>query len=171
MLDLLINRRSIRKFKDQKVEKEKIDKILMGALTAPSGKNLKPWELIVVDDEETIQKLAASRGPASRPLANAPLAIIVAANPELTDVWIEDASIITTIIQLMAQSLGLGSCWIQARERFTQEDERVSDYVKKILDIPENYEVEAMVAIGYPDEEKAAHKVDLNSDKIHYNKF
>ena len=129
----------------ERVEKEKIDKILTGALTAPSGRNIKPWELIVVDDKEIIQKLAASRGPASRPLANAPLAIVVAANPELTDIWIEDASIITIIIQLMAQSLGLGSCWIQVRERLTQDNERVSDYVKKILSIPENYEVEAMV--------------------------
>lgn len=171
MLDLLINRRSIIKYKDQKVEKEKLDKILKGALTSPSGKNIQPWELIVVDDKEILEKLAASRGPASRPLANAPLAIVVVANPELTDVWIEDASIISTIIQLMAQSLGLGSCWIQSRERVTQDNESVSEYVKNVLDIPENYFVESMIAIGYPDEEKKPHEIDLNSDKIHYNKY
>ena len=55
MLDLLINRRSIRKFKDQKVEKEKLDKILKGALTSPSSKNAQPWELVVVDDKEILE--------------------------------------------------------------------------------------------------------------------
>lgn len=171
MLDLLINRRSIRKYKDQKIEKEKVDKILKGALTSPSGKNIQPWELIVVDDKETLGKLAASRGGASKPLANAPLAIVVIADPELTSVWVEDASIISTIIQLMAESLGLGSCWIQSRERFTQDNEIVSDYIRGILDIPEKYFVESMIAIGYPDEEKAPHEIDLNIDKIHFNKF
>lgn len=173
MLDLLIKRRSIRKYKDQEVEKEKIDKILKGALTSPSSKGSRPWDLIVVDDKETLKKLAASRGGPSRSLANAPLAIVVVVDPELSNVWIEDASIISTVIQLMAESLGLGSCWIQSRERFTQENEEeiVSDYVRRVLDIPENYFVESMIAIGYPDEEKASHEIDLNTDKIHYNKF
>ena len=104
-------------------------------------------------------------------LANAPLAIVVAVNPELTDVWIEDASIISIIIQLMAQSQGLGSSWIQSRERFTQENESVSSYIKGILDLPENYLVESIIAIGYPDEEKEPHNPDLILDKVHYNKF
>lgn len=171
MLDLLIGRRSIRKYKDKKIEKEKVDKILKGALTSPSGKNIQPWELIVVDDKETLEKLAASRGWASKPLANAPLAIVVVADPELTSVWVEDASIISTIIQLMAESLGLGSCWIQSRERFTDNNEIVSDYVRNILEIPDKYFVESMIAIGYPDEEKAPHEICLNSGKVHYNKF
>lgn len=173
MLDLLINRRSIRKYKDQKVEKEKIDKILAAALTSPSSKNCRPWELVLVEDRDTLEKLAASRGGPSKALAGAALAIVVVIDPDKSNVWIEDASIISTIIQLLAQSLGLGSCWIQCRERFTQENEEemVSDYVKKVLDIPENYFVESMISIGYPDEEKAPHVIDLNSEKIHYNKF
>ena len=173
MLDLLIKRRSIRKYKDQEVEKEKLDKILKGALTSPSSKGSRPWDLIVVDDRETLEKLAASRGGPSKSLANAPLAIVVVINPELSNVWIEDASIISTVIQLIAESLGLGSCWIQSRERFTQADENVlvSDYIREVLDIPENYFVESMIAIGYPDEEKSPHEINLNSENIHYNRF
>ena len=173
MLDLLINRRSIRKYKDMKIEKEKVDKILKGALTSPSSKGARPWELIVVEDKEILEKLAASRGGPSKPLANAPLAIVVAINTELSNVWIEDGSIISTVIQLMAESLGLGSCWIQSRQRFTQADENVivSDYVRDILGIPENYFVESMIAIGYPDEEKKPHDIDLESEKVHYNRF
>lgn len=173
MLDLLIKRRSIRKYKDQEVEKEKLDKILKGALTSPSSKGSRPWDLIVVDDREILEKLAASRGGPSKSLANAALAIVVVINPELSNVWIEDASIISTVIQLIAESLGLGSCWIQSRERFTQADENVlvSDYIREVLDIPENYFVESMIAIGYPDEEKSPHEINLNSEKIHYNRF
>lgn len=172
MLELLMNRRSIRKYKEQSIEKEKIQKLLQGALTSPSGKKIQPWELMVVDDREKLESLGKSRGGASRPLSLAPLAIVVLANPDATDVWIEDASIISVVIQLMAQSLDLGSCWIQVRERMSIDDRTVDEYVKEILDIPENYIVESMVAIGYPDEEKSPHKEEeLPYDKVHYNKW
>lgn len=172
MLDLLLNRRSIRKYQDKTIEKEKLDEILRGALTSPSGKNIRPWELIVVTDKEVLNQLGQSRGGSSRPLGRAPLAIVVVADTSLTDVWVEDASIISIVIQLTAHSLGLGSCWIQTRKRFTPNEERVSDYVKSILNIPEKYEVESMIAIGYPDEEKSSHNIEaLPYDKIHYEKF
>lgn len=110
MLDLLMKRRSIRKYKDQEVEKEILDKILTGALTAPSSKNRMPWELIVVNDKELLDKLGDFRGVASSPLKSAALAIIVLADPEKSEIWIEDASIVSIVIQLVSESLGLGSC-------------------------------------------------------------
>ncbi len=172
MLDLLMKRRSIRKYKDQEVEKEVLDKILKGALTSPSSKNRRPWELIVVDHKEILEKLGDSRGAASRPIKNAPLAIVVLGDPENSEIWVEDASIISTVIQLTAESLGLGSCWIQVRNRLTEDNESVEDYVKKALNIPEKYNVENMIAIGYPDEEKKPHDFEtLPYNKVHYNKF
>lgn len=172
MLDLLMNRRSIRKYKDKEVNKETIDKILKGALTSPSGRNIRPWELVVVTDKSVLVSLAKARGNISAHMANASLGIVVAADPKNTDIWIEDASIMATIIQLTSQSLGLGSCWIQVRERLNENKENVEDYVKKELNIPENYRVECMIAIGYPDEEKSPHKEEnLTSDKVHYNSF
>ncbi len=172
MLDLLMSRRSIRKFKGREIEKEKIDIILKGALTAPSGRNIKPWELIVVTDKEVLANLGNSRGKISGHLAGAALGIVVIADPSATDIWIEDASILATVIQLIVQSLGLGSCWIQARERMNQNQVSVETYVKEVLNIPEKYRVESMIAIGYPDEEKVPHQEDnLAFDKIHYNKF
>ncbi|CAK7042435.1 NAD(P)H nitroreductase [Tissierella sp. P1] len=172
MLDLLMNRRSIRKYKNQELEKEILDKILQGALTSPSGKNKKPWELVVVNNKEILDKLGASRGGASHPISNAELAIVVLVDPNITDTWIEDASIIATVIQLTSESLGLGSCWIQVRNRLTEDDQNVEDYVKKLLNIPEKYNVETMIALGYPDEEKKPHDTEtLPYDKIHYNGF
>lgn len=172
MLDLLMNRRSIRKYKDKAIEKDKIQKLLKGVLTSPSGRNIRPWELIIVDDKDKLALLGASRGGASRALTNAPLAMVILADPNATDVWIEDASIVSIITQLMAQSLGLSSCWIQVRERIAVDNKTVEDYVKEVLDIPENYKVESMVAIGYPDEEKSPHSEEkLPFHKVHFNKW
>lgn len=171
MLNLLMNRRSIRKYKDQEVDQEIIDKIIKGALTSPSGRNTKPWELIVVTDKELLGSLGKSRGGISAHMKNAAFGIIVLADPNLTDTWIEDTSIMATIIQLTSESLGLGSCWIQVRERFNASKESVEDYVKKILTIPENYRVECMLAIGYPDEKKQAYTEEgLPYNKVHYNR-
>ena len=97
MLDLLMNRRSIRKYKDKAIEKDKIQKLLKGVLTSPSGRNIRPWELIIVDDKDKLALLGASRGGASRALTNAPLAMVILADPNATDVWIEDASIVSII--------------------------------------------------------------------------
>lgn len=172
MLDLLMNRRSIRKYKDQEVSKEIINKIIQGALTSPSGRNKKPWELIVVTDKDTLVKLGNARGPASWPMKNAPLGIVIVADPEATDLWIEDSAIIATVIQLTAQALGLGSCWLQVRERFSEDGKEVEATVKEILNIPSNYRVESMISLGYPDEEREAHKIEaLRFEKVHYNKF
>ncbi len=172
MLDLLMKRRSIRSFKDDQVAKESIDKIVKGALTSPSGRNKMPWEIVVVQDRDTLNKLGKSRNHISAPLESAPLGIAVVANPNLTDLWVEDASILAVIIQLTAQSLGLGSCWIHVNGRLDKNDKSVEDSVKKILNIPEAYRVECMLAIGHPDEEKEAHSEEnLDYTKIHYDKF
>lgn len=172
MLDLLMNRRTIRKYQDKEIDKETIDKIIKGALTSPSGVNKKPWELIVVTDKEILSSLGKARGNISNHIKDASLGIVVAADPAFTEIWIEDASIMATVIQLVSQSLGLGSCWIQVRGRVDATHGKSEDYVKKVLNIPDKYHVECMLAIGYPNEEKKPHSKDtLAYDKVHYNKF
>lgn len=172
MMDLLMKRRTIRKYTDEEVDQETIDKIIRAALTSPSGRNKRPWELILVQDKEILAHLSKVREGASNHMKDAGLGIVVAADPSLTDVWVEDASIMATIIQLTSQSLGLGSCWIQVRNRFSSNKEDVEVSIKNILNIPENYHVECMISIGYPDEEKQDHDVEkLDYEKVHYNKF
>jgi len=100
------------------------------------------------------------------------LGIVVVANPKTCDVWIEDSSIAAIIIQLSAQSLGLGSCWIQVRERFGRNNKRAGDIVKEILQIPDEYEVECIIAVGYSAEEKKPYNVDeLPYNKLHFGKL
>jgi len=172
LYDLLKFRRSIRKFQNKEVEKEKIDTILKSALLSPSSRASRPWEFIAIADQEILQKLSQSREHASSFLAGAPLGIVVIAEPEVSDVWIEDASIASIIIQLTVQSLGLRSCWIQVRERLHSDNVKAGDYIKEVLGIPTKYSVECMVAIGYPAEEKKPYaESELLYDKIHFNSY
>lgn len=172
MLELLKNRRSIRKYQDKEVEAEKIDQLIHGALLSPTSKNLHSWEFVVVDDKKTIEELSKSKAIGSAFLKEAPLAFVVLADPKVNDVWIEDTSIASIIIQLTAESLGLGSCWIQIRERKYKDDIPAENYIKDILKIPEYKKVEAIISIGYPDEEKQAHRIeDLKFEKVYKNKY
>ncbi len=172
LYDLLKSRRSIRKFENREVEKEKLDAILKSALLSPSSRARRPWEFIAVTDRELLKKLSKCREGSSLSLESAALGIVIIADPDSSDIWIEDASIASVIIQLSAQSLGLASCWVQVRERFHSGDVKAEDYIKNILGIPERYKVENMVAIGYPAEKKEPHdEKSLLSDKLHFNGY
>jgi len=172
MFELLKSRRSIRKFQNKEIEKEKIDTILKSALLSPSSRSRRPWEFIVVTDKELLKKLSQCREHSSDFLEGAPVGIVVIADPEVCDVWIEDASIAAIIIQLSAQSLQLGSCWIQVRDRYHSENVTAGDYIKEVLGIPSRYNVECMIAIGYPAENKKAYDINgLPYGKIHYNGY
>ncbi len=172
MYELLRNRRSIRKFQEEEVEKEKLEYILKSALLAPSSRSIRPWEFIVVTDKDLLQQLSQCKEHSANFLATAPLGIVVLADPEKCDVWVEDSSIASIIIQLACHSQGLGSCWIQVRERYGADQTKADTYVKKTLGIPDKYETECIIAVGYPAEEKKPYKdEDLLYNKIHYNSF
>ena len=117
MLELLKHRRSIRTFTDEPVSQENIDSLLKAALLAPSSMGKKPVECIVVRNKETIARLKTYKKHGTTPLGTAPLAIVVIADGQKSDVWVEDASIVSILIQLEAEKLGLGSTWIQLRRR------------------------------------------------------
>ena len=172
MLNLLKKRRSIRKYKEKAVEPEKIKEIIQGALLSPSSRGRTPWEFIVVTDNDTLQKLSSSKQGGSAFIKEAPLAIVVLADSEVCDVWIEDASSATTLIQLVAESLELGSCWVQIRERKHNDEVSAEEYVSGILNIPKNLRVEAIVSIGYPDEVKESHQEgNLKYEKVFLNNY
>lgn len=170
--DMLKTRRSIRKYHDKPIEKDKIDYILKSALLAPSSRSRRPWEFIIVTEKDILQKLSKAREHSSSFIAKAPLGVVVIADPEVCDVWIEDTTIASIITQLTAHSIGLGSCWIQVRERMHTEERTAESYIKEVLQIPDKYHVESMIAIGYPMEEKKAYtEEELRLDKLHYEKY
>ena len=163
-------RRSIRKFRDKPVEQEKIDIIIEAALRSPSSMGRDPWEFIVVDDRELLEKLSRAKPHGSSFLRGAALGVAVCADAGKSDVWIEDASIASTHIYLAAESLGLGACWIQIRKRSYSDDLTSGKYVATLLNLPEKAEVLSIIAVGYPAEEKSPHKKEnLKYDRVHKN--
>jgi nitroreductase len=172
MLELLRKRRSVRRFIERPIEAEKVEQLVEALLRSPSSKGRTPWEFIIVTDPEQRAKLAAAKPKGGTFVAHAPLAIVVCADPDKCDVWVEDCSIAAIILQLAALDLGLGSCWSQIRRRSHVDGDPASDYLRKVLNLPDRYEVEAIIGIGYPVAEKAGHsKETLNYDKIHLDHF
>lgn len=171
MLELLKNRRSIRKFTSEPVSQKDIDSLLKAALLAPSSMGKKPVECIVVQNRETIARLKTYKKHGTTPLETAPLALVVIADSQKSDVWVEDASIVSILIQLEAEKLGLGSTWIQLRRR--EGDGGPSEEAfRKELGIPERYGVLSVVAIGHKDEHKKPYTdADLDLAKIHHETF
>ena len=170
--DLIKNRRSMRKFTDEELSQDQVVTLLKAALMSPSSKRSTPWQFIVVDDKETLQKLSLCKELGAAFLKDAPLAIVVMADPLASDVWIEDASIASLMIQLQAEDLGLGSCWIQVRERFTATGIPSGDFVHNVLDIPLQLQVLSIVAIGHKGmERKPFDEERLQWEKIHLGKY
>lgn len=172
MINLLRTRRSIRQFDKKPVEKEKIDTLIEAMLRSPSSRSLNPWHFVVVSNQDVIEKLSQSKAHGSKFMKSAPLAIAVCANPEKSDVWVEDTSIAALIVHLTATDLNLGSCWIQIRLRDHADSSSSERYVKTLLGLEETMVVEAIIAIGYPAEKKPGHDMStLLFDRVSYNRY
>jgi len=168
LTDIIEKRRSIRDFRDIPIPNEILEKILNYALLAPSGRNAKPVDLIVLKDKETITKVMNARTNNFGFLKTAPVCIVVTADEE-SSTWCADASIVASYIQLLAVNYSLGSCWGQVHGRYFN-DKSVEEEIKRILSIPENFRVLSIVSLGYANEEKAPHTLnEVNKSKIHYD--
>lgn len=170
--ELIKQRRSMRKFTDEELTQEEVVSLLKAALMSPSSKRSNCWQFIVVDDKEKLNTLSHCKEMGSAFLKDAVLAIVVLADPLASDVWIEDASIASLMIQLQAEDLGLGSCWIQIRERYTATGMPSDEYVHGILDIPLQLQVLSIVAIGHKGmERKPFDEEHLQWEKVHINQY
>ena len=170
--ELAKNRRSHRKFTDERLTEEQIQSLLDVALMAPTSKGLHSYSFCVVENPEKLTALSQCKDMGSQFVSGAPCAIVVMADPEISDVWIEDAAIASLMIQLQAEDMGLGSCWIQVRERFTATGIPSGDFVHNVLDIPLQLQVLSIVAIGHKGmERKPFNEEHLQWEKIHINKY
>ena len=170
--ELIQKRRSMRKFTEEELTQEEVVSLLKAGLMAPSSKGSTCWQFIVVDNKETLEKLSGCKKVGSSFLKDASLAIVVLADPLASDVWIEDASVTSIYIQLQAEDLGLGSCWIQLRERFTPEGTPSSEYVHEVLNIPPQLQALSIIAIGHKGmERKPFNEENLQWEKVHINNY
>ena len=172
MIELLRARRSIREYTDRSLEPEKLELLREAVLRSPSSRNLDPWEFIFVDDRQLLKKLAVCKPHGADFLAQAALGIVICANSQESDTWIEDCTIAAILAQMVAQSLGLGSCWVQVRNRKSDDETTSERYVQKLLRVPEHIKVESIIAVGYPAEKREPlPRADLKDAKVHANIF
>jgi nitroreductase len=166
LTDIILSRRSIRKYKSKKVEHFKIMQILKCAQYAPSAVNKQPWHFILIDDRKIFDRIMEIH-PNSRMLSTASHAILVCGDEHLQHddgYWIADCGAATQNILLAAHSLGIGSCWIGLYPR-KQRMQAVSE----LMELPSHVQPFALVSLGYPEEAKSiperfrVEKVFLNS--------
>lgn len=167
MIELLRNRRSIRKYSDQTVEPEKIKLLKEAALRSPTSKNNKPCTFIFVTDSELMDFLSTSKKHGAAFLKGAKLGVVVCADETKSDVWVEDCSIASILLQLTAQSLGLGSCWVQIRKRQHNNELSAEGYIKSLLKLPSNFRVESIIGLGYPAETRKP----VSNDELDFGKI
>ncbi len=166
--DLLVTRHSIRKYTDQPVDADAVRLILEAALLAPTSKSSRSWQFVVVDDKDTLLKMSDCKPAGAVPLKRAAFAVVVCADPSKSDVWIEDASVAAAYMQLQATDLGLGSCWVQIRDRYAADGTSADEVIQELLGIPELMPVLCVMTFGHPDEvRKPVDTSKLLWEKVH----
>ncbi len=164
LFEAIKTRRSIRKYLDKPVEKEKLQAVLEAVRMAPSWANMQCWRMVVVKDKATKQKISelsyvesyfAPKGyksnPSKKALAEAPVVIVLCADPAQSGVlwgqtyYLTDAGIAAQNLMLAARGLGLGTVFAGVYEE---------EKLKTLLGIPAAIRVVGLLPVGYPAEEK-----------------
>jgi nitroreductase len=169
-IENILSRRSIRRFDPAaKIPREHVELLLECACAAPSAHNYRPWQFIVVEDRERLDKIRAIH-PYSAMLKEAPLAIIVCGYTRCGDktypFWEEDCSAAMQNMLLAANATGLGSVWLGVRHG----KEGLEEKIKALHDVPEDVAVLGIAALGHPLETKDPHK-GVDPCVIHVNKW
>jgi nitroreductase len=177
LMEIIQSRRSIRKYQDKAVPEDILNKILEALRWSPSWANTQCWEVVVVMDQETKQKLKATllpTNPANKAMVDAPVILVLCGqlnksgsyNGQVTtkfgDWFLFDLGIATQTICLTAHSLGLGTVVVGLFDH---------NQAKQILGVPEGYELVAMLPLGYSAKEPAAPKRREVSEFVHQDKF
>lgn len=166
--DTIINRRSIRQYKDTPIPEEIIEKILTAAMYAPSAMNLQPWDFIVCNTKETLELCVKSVPHGGNILQQAKSAILVCGDNNIEqnkDYILQNCSAAIQNILLQAHEMGIGTCWIAV---YPIED--VIKNIKENFNLPGYIIPVALVSMGYPAEEKEIEK-RYKKEKIHCNNW
>ncbi len=172
LLKIMAERRSVRKYTGEHIPDDKLTTVLQAGMLSASSKGLRPWEFIIVRDRDMLERMAGFRVGAADMLKDADAAIVVIGGHENADMWIEDCAIAMANMHLMADSLGIGSCWIQGRGRESAEGGSSEEYLRGLLGFPERFSLEAVLSLGMPNGHPAAHSLEeLDMGKVHREKY
>jgi len=164
-MDMLMSRRSIRKFKSTSVTEEQIKIMLHAAMMAPSAVNGQPWQFIVCDDRRIIDEIIKHQ-PYARSLETAPLCVVVCGDEgNIKGYYQQDCAAATQNLMLAAYELGLGTCWMGVAPRPDRMDP-----VREQFALPESVMPFCLIAVGVPDEVPAQPE-RWKEEKVHRNSW
>lgn len=163
-IDNIFARKSVREYLDKGVEKEKIDLMLRAGMSAPSARNLRPWEFILINDRTTLDSMAAAL-PYAKMLTQARYAMVVCGDSTRSSLWYLDCSAAAQNILLAAESLGLGAVWTAA---YPYGDRM--QVVRKFTALPDSVLPLCVIPFGYPATSQQP-KQKFDENKVHYNKY
>lgn len=164
LMDVIRNRRSIRKYKKTQVPKEDIEYVLEAARLAPSWGNRQCWRYIIVTEEKLRKKITIRDWA-----AEAPIIIVGCADPTKAGnkvgkpYYMLDMGISMEHLILAAHDRGLGTCWLGG-----QFDEEI---VREALGVPESHRIVALTPLGYPDEDPPAKNRKPSVELVNWNKW
>lgn len=165
IFEALFNRRSIRKYKPQKISKEDINLILKAGMYAPSAYNYQPWQFWVIDDQEMLSRIQKETIAHAEMLNEAAAVIVVCGDKKLDnsiEYLVQNCSAATQNIMLASHALGIGSCWIGCYPA-----QETMEGLKKILSLPETIIPFSLISLGYPAEEVVKEE-RFKPEKIHW---
>ncbi|MCC8035082.1 MAG: nitroreductase family protein [Rikenellaceae bacterium] len=155
-------RRSIRKFEEKRVPRHIIDSLIATTLTAPSSKNCRSTRIAYTENPDILRLVAGMRSTGSQFVQEAPLAFFILAEDSGTDLWKENCSISATILQLAAEDLGLGTCWVHVDGRPHRNEDpdgkTAAQYLQESVPQISGYRILCVVACGYPAIYPSPHK-------------
>lgn len=165
----ILQRKSVRSYTDRPVTKSQLDTLVRAAMAAPTGRDMRPWKFIIINDRQAMKSLA-DQLPYAKMLAEAQAAVVVCGDLSILDKegkpstnWMFDCSAATENLLLQAEAMGLGAVWTAAypyEERLTA--------VKQALQLPDHIVPLNVIPIGYPKgDTQPKDKYDANN--IHYN--
>lgn len=164
-LETILSRKSVRKYTARPVERETLEMLVRAGMAAPSSKDRRPWEFIIVTDRYLLDTMGDGL-PLARMLKDTNQAIIVCGDTVKSDnAWFLDCSAAAQNVLLAAESMGLGAVWTAA---FPYPDRM--KVVRETLKLPEHILPLAVIPIGYPQgQEKSKDK--FNKKQIHHNRW
>jgi len=165
LLEAIFTRRSIRKYSGEEVTRDEIQTILKAAMFAPSANNQQPWQFLIIDDKDIMDKIIQIH-PYAKMLSGASYAVLICGDESLElskGYWAVDCAAATQNLLLAAHGIGLGAVWLGVHPR----EERKSG-IKKLFNLPDHIQPFALVSIGKPGEEKTVPERFM-PERIHLN--
>ncbi len=152
-LKVIEKRHSTRKFQEKEVPRDLLDAIVELAGTAPSSRNSRSSDFMIIEDKDTIAAIADMRDSGSAFVKDAPAVIVILGDEDKTDMWLDNCAISATFVHLAATAMELGSCWVHVNgRRRSKTDESAGyaeDYLRNLLGVKDNMRIYCVVAVGY----------------------